>query len=111
MTRKLDMKTRAEKRSSVRLFGNLRYMSSSLRCRVVDLSEKGIGLRMEEPRALSLGIPVEFHSEELGHLVGRVAWIRNDTVGLLLNHTSSTYAQVKSYFRFFHEEIIPVLRA
>lgn len=111
MTARLDMKTRNEKRSSVRLFGTLRYMSSSFHCRVVDLSEKGIGLKLEEPRPLSLGIPVQFHSEELGHLVGSVAWVRKDTVGLRLNHTSSTYAQVKSYFRFFHEEIVPVLRA
>lgn len=111
MTVNLDIRTRKEKRASVRLFGTLKYMNKTLHCRVVDLSEDGIGLRLSEPEALIQGVPVSFRSEELGHLTGTVAWLRGETVGLKLKHTSSTYAQVKSYFRFFHEEIVPVIKA
>ena len=111
MSGNLDMKTRKEKRSAVRLFGTLKYMNKALHCRVVDLSEDGICLRLSEPQQLVQGIPVELRSEELGHLTGTVAWFRVDTVGLRLKHTTSTFAQVKSYFRFFHEDITPVIKA
>lgn len=111
MTGNVNVKNRREDRSAVRLYGTLQYMTAKIRCRVVDLSEQGICLRMEEVRDMAKGIRVDFRSEELGHLVGKVAWVRGNTVGLILNHTSSTYAQVKSYFRFFHQDIVPVLKS
>ena len=79
-------------------------MNNSLHCRIIDLSERGIKLMLTEPRPLTAGMPVEFQSDELGYLTGHVAWYQAGTVGLRLTHTTSTYAQVKSYFRFFHQE-------
>lgn len=114
MNRETGILARKEKRSDVRLFGRLKYMNSEILCRVVNLSEQGIGLELSEPMEITTGIPVTFNGPELGHLNGTVSWYRKGTVGLRLKHTSSTYAQVSSYFRFFHEDMKPpekVLRA
>ncbi len=99
---------RREVRSEVRLTGRLKYMGREIECRVVNLSEQGIGLALAEPMDMATGIPVSFQGKELGHLTGNVSWYRNGVVGLRLKHTSSTYAQVSSYFRFFHEDMKPV---
>lgn len=107
MNQEEGIKARKETRSDVRLFGRLKYMNADILCRVVNLSEQGIGLQLSEPRDMVPGIPVSFSGPELGHLTGTVSWYRNGTVGLRLKHTSSTYAQVKSYFRFFHEDLKP----
>ncbi|MBB4064294.1 PilZ domain-containing protein [Gellertiella hungarica] len=104
------IKARKEARSEVRLFGRLKYMNAEIMCRVVNLSEQGIGLALEQPREMTPGIPVSFYGKELGHLNGTVSWYRNGTVGVRLKHTSSTYAQVASYFRFFHEDMKPMPR-
>lgn len=110
MTRNDAVTARKEPRAAVRLFGNLKYMNAELRCRVIDLSADGIGLRLEEPREICRGVPVTFNGPELGFLDGTVTWANSNTVGLKLKHTSSTYAQVASYFRFFHEDTGPAAR-
>ncbi len=110
MKQDTGIKARKETRSDVRLFGRLKYMNAEILCRVVDLSEHGIRLQLSEPRELTPGIPVSFNGPELGHLNGTVSWYRGGTVGLRLKHTTSTYAQVSSYFRFFHEDMKPAPR-
>lgn len=110
MNQDAGIKARKETRSDVRLFGRLKYMNAEILCRVVNLSDQGIGLQLQEPREMTPGIPVSFNGPELGHLNGTVSWYRNGTVGLRLKHTSSTYAQVASYFRFFHEDMKPPAR-
>ena len=103
---------RKEHRHQVRIVGMLKYMSSCFECRVVNLSADGIGLALSDATVLTLGVPVTFSSSELGHLTGVVAWVgRSGVVGLKLKHTTSTYAQVSSYFRFFHQDYVPVLKA
>lgn len=103
---------RKETRRPVRILGTLKYMSSSIECRVVNLSGDGIGLALQDFPVLTIGVPVTFNSTELGHLTGTVAWLgKNGIVGLKLKHTTSTYAQVSSYFRFFHQDYRPTLQA
>lgn len=106
-----QIQARKQERSEVRLFGHLKYMNASLYCRVVDLSRDGIGLRLlEEHRPLLKDMPVTFYGPELGHQTGVITWYRpaNATVGLRLKHTSSSFAQVAAYFRFFHDDMKPV---
>lgn len=102
---------RREERNQVRLMGSLRYMTQELSCRVVNLSAEGIGLQLTGKHAMTIGAPVTFTSPELGHLRGSVVRIGNDgVVGLKLRHTTNTLAQVSAYFRFFHQEYVPVLQ-
>lgn len=111
MARATVIPARREERSQVRLMGTLKYLKQELECRVVNLSREGIGLRLAERTPISIGIPVTFTSPELGYLHGVVVRIGHDgVVGLRLKHTTSTLAQVSSYFRFFHQDYTPRLQ-
>ena len=53
---------------------------------------------------------VTIESEELGRLSGTIRWLRNGRLGIQYTLSTNALAQITSYFRFFHEEVRPVLR-
>ena len=53
---------------------------------------------------------VTIESEELGRLSGTVRWFRSGRLGIEYKLSTNALAQINSYFRFFHEEVRPVLR-
>ncbi|QRM54484.1 PilZ domain-containing protein [Sinorhizobium sp. BG8] len=101
---------RASTRSKVRIFGTLKVMAQTTRVRVVDLSAEGMALDLEHPLRLLSGQRVEVQTEELGKLEGTVRWYNNGRLGIQYKLNTNALAQVSSYFRFFHEEVTPVLR-
>ena len=109
MTNNLNMPTRTAQRSKCRFFGKVRYMTQATDMRVVDLSATGIALELHGPFHAAEGSRVRIESEDLGNLEGTVRWTRDGRVGVQLNLTSNTLAQISSYFRFFHKDVNPVL--
>jgi hypothetical protein len=104
-----DMKTRSAERSRTRIFGTIRYFNQATQGRVVDLSETGMALELHGPFHAANGSRVRIESEELGILEGTVKWCRGGRVGVQFNLNSNALAQVSSYFRFFHQDVKPVL--
>lgn len=104
------IKTRASARSKVRIYGTVRAMHQTSRGRIVDLSRAGLALDLETPIRLMPGQIVDVESEEFGTLSGTVRWHANGRVGIEYKLDSKALAQVSSYFRFFHKEVVPVLR-
>lgn len=103
---------RQESRSKCRIFGTVKYLNQTAPGRVIDLSPSGIALQLHEAMQIRTGMSVTVQSPELGHLNGTVRWLdKTGRVGIQLQHTTASLAQVSSYFRFFHEEIRPVLQA
>lgn len=105
-----DMPVRAHDRSRVRIFATVRIMHQSTRARVVDLSPTGMAFDMEKPIQAMPGQLVTIESEELGRLSGTVRWYSNGRLGIQYKLSTNALAQITSYFRFFHEEVRPVLR-
>jgi hypothetical protein len=105
-----DMPVRATDRSNVRIFATVRVMHQSTRGRVVDLSPSGMALDLEKPVQAMAGQMVTIESEELGRLSGTIRWLRNGRLGIQYKLSTNSLAQITSYFRFFHEEVRPVLR-
>ena len=87
MTGNLTIQGRGAIRSRTRIFGTVHYFNQSITGRVVDLSETGMALELE----------------------GTVQWQHGNRLGLRLQLSSNTLAQLSSYFRFFHEEVKPTL--
>ncbi|MDF1632307.1 PilZ domain-containing protein [Mycoplana sp. MJR14] len=105
-----DMPVRASDRSKVRIFANVKVMHQESRARVVDLSPSGMALDLEKPIRIVPGQIITMDSEELGRLSGTVRWYNNGRVGIEYKLNTNALAQISSYFRFFHEEVKPVMR-
>lgn len=105
-----DMPVRANDRSKVRIFAEVRIMHQTSRARVVDLSPTGMAFDLEKPIQAMPGQLVTIESEELGRLSGTVRWYSNGRLGIQYKLSTNALAQITSYFRFFHEEVRPVLR-
>ena len=105
-----DMPVRTNDRSKVRIFATVRIMHQSTRARVVDLSPTGMAFEVEKPIQATNGQMVTVESEELGRLSGTVRWYSNGRLGIQYKLSTTARAQITSYFRFFHEEVRPVLR-
>ncbi|ANH03240.1 MULTISPECIES: PilZ domain-containing protein [Shinella] len=110
MTTIKEMPVRANSRSRVRIFATVRVMHQSTRARVIDLSPTGMAFDVEKPIQAMAGQLVTVESEELGRLSGTVRWYSNGRLGIEYKLSTNALAQITSYFRFFHEEVRPVLR-
>ena len=106
-----DMPVRGNNRSKVRIFAEVRVMHQTSRARVVDLSPTGMAFDLEKPIQAMPGQLVTIESEELGRLSGTVRWYSNGRLGIQYKLSTNALAQITSYFRFFHEEVRPVLRS
>lgn len=105
----LGMKTRAAARRKTRIPGTLNYYNRQNRARVVDLSPNGMALDVEGPFHASSGSAVKIESKELGILEGTVRWTNGGRIGVEFRVNSNAAALVAAYFRFFHEDMSPVL--
>ncbi|GGF80354.1 MULTISPECIES: PilZ domain-containing protein [Rhizobium] len=106
----LNMKVRSAPRRKARIPGTLKYYGQSVNARVVDISATGLALDLGAPLNASIGSPVRIDSEELGVLEGIVKWSHNGRLGIQFRPNTNAAAQVAAYFRFFHQDIQPVLR-
>lgn len=111
MQANLDIRTRSAPRSDCRIYGTVRHYNQEVRGRVIDLSATGMKLELGGPFTAASGSRVRIESEQLGFLEGVVVWCRGGRLGIKLQLSSNTLAQVSSYFRFFHEEPKRVLQA
>lgn len=105
----LDMANRAAGRSRTRIFGTIKYLNQEALGRVVDLSATGMALELHSAFAAGLGSRVKIDSEDLGFIEGTIKWQRGSRIGISLQLSTNTLAQLSSYFRFFHKEIAPVI--
>ena len=108
-TRKMR-KERASARSKVRMYGMISALHQKSRGRIVDLSRVGLALDLETPIRVMPGQVVDIESDELGQISGTVRWHANGRIGIEYKLNTKALAQVSSYFRFFHREVMPVLR-
>lgn len=109
MTGNIGMQNRGAERSRTRIFGTVRYVNASVLGRVIDLSATGMALELEAPLAAAKGSRIKVESEDLGFIEGTVQWQKGNRIGLRLQLSTNTLAQLSSYFRFFHTPITPTL--
>lgn len=109
MTNNLGMKTRSALRRKTRIYGTVSYYTQTAKGRVVDLSATGMALDLGGPFHAAAGSNVKISTEEMGILEGTVKWSHRGRIGIHFQPNSNASAQVASYFRFFHQEIRPVL--
>ena len=75
--------------------------AGATRATVLNLSPDGLCLRNDGPQIAQIGDRIEVASERVGRLSGTVYWRRGDTVGIRLDRSTNTSAQIESYFRTY----------
>lgn len=109
MTSSAKVQNRNAERSKTRIYGTVHYLNQTVSGRVVDLSATGMALELDGPFDAAKGSRVQVESEDLGYIEGMVQWHRGSRLGLKLELSTNTLAQLSSYFRFFHDEVKPTL--
>ena len=110
MPNNLNIVVRGSPRRPCRVFGRVKYLNKETAARVVNLSTTGIAVELAGPFHGATGSKVVFECDDLGKLEGIVRWARDGRLGVEFAKNSNASAQVNSYFRFFHKDVVPVLR-
>lgn len=97
----IDSVQRAATRTQTKITGNVSCKTGSSNGLVKDLSAEGICFQLYFDIGARTGQEVTIRSEELGVLTGMVRWSRGDRIGIKLNLSSNTAAQIASYYKFF----------
>jgi hypothetical protein len=94
---------RVSSRDQTKITGTVTCKTESTNGIVKDLSDQGICFQLLFDIGARAGQEVTIESEELGHLTGMVRWCRGDRIGVKLNLSSNTAAQISSYYKFFSQ--------
>ena len=110
MPNNLNMKVRGAPRRVCRIAGRVKYLNKETPGRVVNLSTTGIAFDLAGPFHGAAGSKVMIECDDLGRVEGTVRWCRDSRIGVEFSKTTNASAQVASYFRFFHKDVVPVLK-
>ena len=86
-----------------RLRGTLRFLYQVVDIRVIDISHRGMALELHGWVEARHGSSVEIKTTEFGRLEGVVRWYRAGKMGIQIDETSNTAAQIGAYFKNFHK--------
>ncbi|WEX75898.1 PilZ domain-containing protein [Sinorhizobium numidicum] len=92
---------RTSVRNQTKITGTVTCKTGSSNGVVTDLSAEGICFQLLFDIGARMGQEVTIRSDELGYLAGMVRWCRGDKIGIKLNLSSNTAAQISSYYKFF----------
>ncbi|HEV7309107.1 PilZ domain-containing protein [Ensifer sp.] len=96
-----DSVERTTQRTQTKITGMVTCKTGSSNGVVKDLSAEGICFQLYFDIGAKTGQEVTIRSEELGFLTGMVRWYRGDKIGIKLNLSSNTAAQISSYYKHF----------
>ena len=88
-------------RTTTKFTGEVTCKGGTSRGIVKDLSAAGICFQLYFDIHARTGQEVSINSNEFGHLTGVVQWYRGDRIGIRLDMSSKTAAQISSYFKYF----------
>ena len=88
-------------RTTTKFTGEVTCKGGTSRGIVKDLSAAGICFQLYFDINARTGQEVSISSNEFGHLTGVVQWYRGDKIGIRLDMSSKTAAQISSYFKYF----------
>ena len=100
---------RRAERIRCRIEGSFRFINQILEVRIVDISRFGMALKLSGWTEARPGSEVRITTQEFGLIQGRVRWYRAGMMGVQIDETSNTAAQIAAYFKFFHNrgEVMP----
>jgi len=82
--------------------GTLRFLGQVYNVRVIDISHLGMAVEMTDWISARPGSIVHIQTSEFGAIEGTVRWYRSRKIGLQIEETSKTAAQIAAYFKNHH---------
>jgi PilZ domain. len=85
--------------------GTLTFAHQKVDIRVIDISRLGLALELFSWIEAKPGAKVVIKTQELGFVEGTVRWYRAGKMGLQVEESSNTAAQIAAYFKHFHKPV------
>ncbi|WP_137131903.1 PilZ domain-containing protein [Rhizobium sp. FY34] len=85
--------------------GFLYFIDEVVETRIIDISRTGLCLSLKDWIGAKPGSNIRIRTNELGLIEGTVRWYRAGKMGIKLDETTNTAAQVNSYFKHYHRQI------
>lgn len=101
-TRNVRHDTRRAKRTKCKLAARITASNRFSDGSVFDVSEGGIGLTLSRPATYRPGTKVEVVTEDFGVHTGVVTWQNRYKLGVKLDQTTNSAAQIDAYFKYLH---------
>lgn len=95
---------RKAKRTRCRLKGTLRFLYQTIDINILDISRSGMALQPLGWVEAKPGSTVYIKTTEFGLVQGVVRWYRAGKMGIQIDETTNTAAQIAAYFKFFHKD-------
>ena len=109
MEQRLQIEGRKANRSRVRMKGRIRHLNQESEGRIYNVSRTGIGIELLGRLHVAMGSHVVVQTDDIGLIEGSVRWAYGGYLGVQIDQSSNSLAQMSAYFRNFHEEVRPVL--
>ena len=94
---------RRSERIRCHIRGTLRFLNKEFGARIIDISRLGMALELYEWIEARPGSTVHIKTGEFGTIEATVRWYRAGKMGIQIEETSNTAAQIETYFKNFHE--------
>lgn len=82
--------------------GSLRWNNQSSGMRVTDISKSGMALELRDWVGAAPGSKVTIQTSEFGTIEATVRWYRAGRMGVQIDQTSNTAAQIATYLKNYH---------
>lgn len=102
---------RKTKRIRCRIKGTLRFLHQTVEIQVIDISHSGMAIQPLGWLEARPGSTVHITTQEFGLVEAVVRWYRAGKMGVQLDETTNTAAQIAAYFKFFHRDAAPLQAA
>ncbi|MGX5666162.1 PilZ domain-containing protein [Rhizobium daejeonense] len=109
MEQRLQIEGRKANRSRVRMKGRIRHLNQESEGRIYNVSRTGIGIELLGRLHVAKGSHVVVQTDDIGLIEGTVRWAYGGYLGVQIDQSSNSLAQMSAYFRNFHQEVRPVL--
>lgn len=96
-----DSRRAQRKRSNVAV--DIQFQGRSIPGRIFDLSTSGMQVVAERILIPPKGAAIVIKAKEIGVIEGVVRWSRDGRIGIQFDGNTASVAQMKAYFRFFHQ--------
>ena len=87
-----------------RIRGTIRFMLQKLDIIVLDISRTGMALQLQGWLDAKPGCVIEVETREFGMIQATVRWYRAGKMGIKIEETTNTVAQINAYFKNHHKD-------
>ena len=87
-----------------RIRGTIRFLHQRLDVIILDISRTGMAISLQGWIDARPGSTIEVETKEFGMMEATVRWYRAGKMGVKIEQTTNTVAQINAYFKNYHKD-------